>query len=48
AAKPGRRILNCADPDAPSALEISRVVARHLGHDWTEVPLAPDLAARGR
>jgi nucleoside-diphosphate-sugar epimerase len=43
AAKPGRRILNCADPDAPSALEISRVVARHLGHDWTEVPLAPDV-----
>jgi nucleoside-diphosphate-sugar epimerase len=43
AAKPGRRILNCADPDAPSALEISRVIARHLGHDWTEVPLAEDV-----
>ena len=37
AAKPGRRILNCADPDTPNGLEISRMVARHLGHDWDEV-----------
>ena len=37
AAKPGARILNSADPDAPNALEISRAVARHLGHEWEEV-----------
>ncbi|WP_131737449.1 NAD-dependent epimerase/dehydratase family protein [Actinomadura roseirufa] len=39
AARPGARILNCADPDAPSVLEISRVVARHFGHAWEEVLL---------
>jgi nucleoside-diphosphate-sugar epimerase len=37
AAKPGTRILNSADPDAPNALEISRTVAGHLGHEWREV-----------
>jgi nucleoside-diphosphate-sugar epimerase len=42
AAKPGRRILNSADPDAPSALEISRAIARQLRHDWTEVLLGDD------
>jgi nucleoside-diphosphate-sugar epimerase len=36
---PGPRILNSADPDAPSALEISRTVAAHLGHQWQEVLL---------
>ena len=39
AAKPGRRILNSADPDAPSALEISRTIARRLGHVWDEMLL---------
>ena len=39
AAQPGRRILNSADPDAPSALEISRAIAHALGHTWTEVLL---------
>ena len=39
ATHPGRRILNCADPDAPSALEISRTIARQLGHTWEEVLL---------
>ena len=39
AAKPGRRILNSADPDAPSALEISRTIARQLDHVWDEVLL---------
>jgi len=39
AAKPAPRILNSADPDAPSALAISRVIARHLGHSWKEVLL---------
>ena len=32
AAHPGQRILNSADPDAPSALNISRTITRHLGH----------------
>ncbi len=39
AAKPGQRVLNSADPDAPSALEISRTIARLLGHVWDEVLL---------
>jgi nucleoside-diphosphate-sugar epimerase len=43
AAKPGRRILNAADPDAPSAREIAGTVARHLGHDWEEVLLDADV-----
>jgi nucleoside-diphosphate-sugar epimerase len=42
AAKPGRRVLNSADPDAPSALEIARTIARHLDHDWDEVLLDGD------
>jgi nucleoside-diphosphate-sugar epimerase len=49
AGKPGARILNCADPDAPSALEISRIVARRLGHEWSEVLLdetAPETLGR--
>jgi len=39
AAQPGARILNSADPDAPSALEIARTIARQLGHEWEEVLL---------
>jgi nucleoside-diphosphate-sugar epimerase len=39
AARPGRRILNSADPDAPSALEIARTIAAYLGHTWQEVLL---------
>jgi nucleoside-diphosphate-sugar epimerase len=35
--RPGARILNSADPDAPSGLEIARTVARHLDHDWEEI-----------
>jgi nucleoside-diphosphate-sugar epimerase len=38
-ANPGPRILNSADPDAPSGLEIARTIARQLGHDWEEVLL---------
>ena len=30
AAKPGQRILNSADPDAPSGLEIARIIARRI------------------
>lgn len=47
AARPGRRVLNAADPDAPSGLEIARIVADHFDHTWREVLLpdgeAPDL-----
>ena len=42
AAKPGARILNIADPDAPSGLEIARTIARLLEHDWQEVLLDGD------
>jgi hypothetical protein len=42
AARPAARILNSADPDAPSGLEISRAIARHLGHEWTEILLPRD------
>ncbi|WP_410585087.1 NAD-dependent epimerase/dehydratase family protein [Amycolatopsis sp. lyj-108] len=43
---PGRRVLNCADPDAPDALDISRTIARYLGHRWEEV-LLDDQAPAG-
>ena len=39
AARPAARILNSADPDAPDGLAISRIIAAHLAHAWTEVPL---------
>ena len=42
ATKPGRRILNSADPDAPSALQIVRTIARQLDHVWDEVLLDDD------
>ena len=44
---PGVRILNSADPDALSALEISRVIARRLGHDWVETLLDDAPGALG-
>jgi nucleoside-diphosphate-sugar epimerase len=37
--RPGGRILNSADPDAPDARTIARTVADHLGHSWEEVLL---------
>jgi nucleoside-diphosphate-sugar epimerase len=39
AASPGARVLNSADPDAPSVLEIARTIARQLDHAWEEVLL---------
>lgn len=42
AAKPGARILNSADPDAPSGLEIARTIARILDHEWEEVLVEGD------
>lgn len=44
-APPGTRILNSADPDAPTGLDIARAVAAHFGHDWREVLLADDAPA---
>ena len=46
ATNPGRRILNSADPDAPSVLRISRTIAGQLGHSWEEVLLDDDADAR--
>ncbi len=46
AESPGTRVLNSADPDAPSALEIARTIARQLGHSWDEV-LLDDSPADG-
>lgn len=40
--KPGRRVLNSADPDAPSALQIARTIADHLDHEFDEYLLGPD------
>lgn len=45
---PGRRILNAADPDAPSGLEIARTIARYLGHSWDEVLLDEQPGTLGR
>jgi hypothetical protein len=42
ALKPGARVLNSADPDALSALEIARAIAGRLGHTWREVLLDQD------
>lgn len=39
AGKPGRRVLNAADPDTPDGLAIARTVAAAFGHEWTEVEL---------
>ena len=42
ARKPGPRVLNCADPDTPNVLEMSRIIAQHLGHQWDEVLIDGD------
>lgn len=47
AERPGTRVLNCADPDAPSVREICRAIAGHLGHEWEEVVLLDDTAPAG-
>ncbi|MBR7829962.1 saccharopine dehydrogenase NADP-binding domain-containing protein [Actinospica sp. MGRD01-02] len=44
--RPGARILNSADPDAPSVREIAKTIARQLGHSWNEV-LLDDTAEPG-
>jgi nucleoside-diphosphate-sugar epimerase len=45
ATKPGPRVLNSADPDAPSVKEMSRSIAAHLYHQWAEVGLGADAPA---
>jgi nucleoside-diphosphate-sugar epimerase len=44
AERPGRRVLNCGDPDPPTALEIGRIIAAVLEHTWSELllPGAPE------
>jgi nucleoside-diphosphate-sugar epimerase len=42
AERPGRRVLNAADPDAPTTLEISRIIAEHFQHHFTETLLDHD------
>jgi nucleoside-diphosphate-sugar epimerase len=39
-AKPGRRVLNAADPEAPSVAEIGALIAARLGHacEFVAVP----------
>ncbi len=39
AERPGRRLLNCGDPDAPEVVEIGRHIAAAMNHDWVEVLL---------
>jgi nucleoside-diphosphate-sugar epimerase len=39
---PGRRVLNSADPDAPSGLEIARSVAGYCRYEWDEILLDDD------
>ncbi|MFJ4653597.1 NAD-dependent epimerase/dehydratase family protein [Nocardia sp. NPDC088792] len=39
AAHPGSRILNSADPDAPTGRRIAGIIADRLNHAWTEILL---------
>ena len=43
---PGRRILNSADPDAPSVLDIARTIAAQLDHGFVEHLLDPSAGPR--
>ena len=47
AERPGRRVLNCGDPDPPNVLEIGRAIARAFDHDVVAclVPGEPEVAA---
>lgn len=42
AARPGNRILNSADPDAPNGVEIARAIAAHLDYVWDEICVEGD------
>ncbi len=37
--QPGCRVLNSADPDAPTGREIAAIIAERLRHRWTEILL---------
>jgi nucleoside-diphosphate-sugar epimerase len=39
AERPGRRVVNCGDPEAPTVAEIGRHIAAAMGHEWAEVLL---------
>ena len=43
--RPGRRVLNAADPDCPDGATICRTIAHLLGHGWEEVLLDDDAPA---
>jgi nucleoside-diphosphate-sugar epimerase len=47
AERPGRRVLNCGDPDPPRVLDIARTIAAIFEHEWVEV-LLPGPPAPGR
>ena len=46
--EPGQRVVNCADPDAPSVGEICRTIAAYLSHEWQEVLLDAGVPELGR
>ena len=39
AERPGRRLLNCGDPDSPTVAEIGRHIAAAMGHERSELLL---------
>jgi nucleoside-diphosphate-sugar epimerase len=47
AERPGTRVLNCADPDSPSVVEIARAISTAMDWEWTEV-LLPDPPVDGK
>ena len=46
AERPGRRLLNGADPDAPTVTEIARHIGAVMEHEWSEV-LVPGAPKEG-
>jgi nucleoside-diphosphate-sugar epimerase len=40
AERPGRRVLNGGDPEAPTVLEIGRAIGAAMKHEWAEVLVA--------
>ena len=42
AAQPGKRVLNCGDPEPPSTLEICRAIGEALEHEFEPVLLPAD------
>ena len=43
--RPGRRVLNVADPDCPDGRTIASIVADQMGHTWEEILLDDDAPA---